>query len=115
MGCFVGVTHKNFPFIGKEFAPRELKTNDELIKKQIDKWNDKDNNDLIAKVFKKIKLNQNISIKDVRELFGESYCDLTLNKKKRKWYLVFDKNETEYFLTKEALEYIQKENNIVEI
>ena len=117
-GCFVGMTHKNFPFVGFEFSSRIFLSDQEYIKKQVDKWIKNDNNDIIAKVFKTLIKTENnkLSILKVREMFGNSYCDLTLNKKKRQWHLVFSKDKENYSITNKALEYLQKiQNNKVSV
>ena len=108
-GCFVGVIHKNFLDIGNESSPRQLVSDEVSIKTQIDKWLKCDS--IIANIFKLALKNKKISIREVRNIMDNSYSDLTLNKKKRKWYLVFEKDDDEnYILTKNALEYCSSLN-----
>ena len=114
MGCYVGMTHTHFPFNGKESSPREAITEYQMIEKQIDKWIDPDNNDCIAVILKTIIENGLILDSNIKDILKTSYCDITLNRKKHKWHLVFKRDKHTYTLTQEALRYYN-ENYIEEI
>ena len=110
-GCFIGMTHTKFPFLGNETTPRESLTDLEKIKKQIDSWCNQDNTTIIAKIFKiAIKNNNIISKKDVKELMYPNYVDLCNNKRKQKWHLVFKRRDENFIINKESIEYYSSLN-----
>jgi len=112
-GCFIGMIHKNFDCNGNETSPRENLTDYEKIKKQIDKWIDIENNDIIAKIFREmLKNNYKLSNSIVKELYKTkqttSYVTMPLNPKKNNWHLVFNKNEEFHYLLPDAITYIKE-------
>lgn len=105
-GCFVGMTHTNFPFSGNETSPRELLKDKDYIKKQVDSWNLEENTSNIARLFRALRDNNGkLSNEKVKVIMKE--INVTLNKKKTKWFLVFDKDETDHFLTEACRAYIE--------
>jgi hypothetical protein len=108
IGCFVGMDHKEFPFVGHESIIRHH-PDDEIMKKQIDSWMKTENNDKVSKIFKKIiEQNNQITKEDVRIMMKANYnVDITLNKKKLKWHLVFGKREDIFYILPDALSYYQ--------
>ena len=105
-GCFTCMTHSKFPFVGNESTPKELVKNSELIKSQIDNWI-KTPLTKIAQIFQKcIKENNKISIVDVKTIMNSKYnIDLTLNKRKTNWHLVFEKDNENFYIKQQALDY----------
>ena len=105
-GCFIGMTHKNFPFIGNETVKRTVLTNIELIEKMINNWCQNDNLN-IAKIFKKcINQDNKISKSDVQLIMNSKFkVDITSNKRKTHWHLIFEKENDNFFIKKEALDY----------
>jgi phage anti-repressor protein len=104
-GCFVGMTHSKYLCNGKESCIKNL-TDRDYIKKYIDNWLKNDSTS-ISKIFKKCIMNNNrIDLSDVKIILDSKHnIDLTKNKKKHKWYLIFEKNNDYYFIKKEALDY----------
>ena len=109
-GCFVGMSHNKYPFIGNESPEKVILSNSEIIKNQINNWlKNPDTN--IAKLFKKTIQQNNIIFKnEIKEIMKSKYnIDLTCNTRKHKWNLIFDKkmfNDKEVFYVKqEALDY----------
>lgn len=110
-GCFVGMTHKKFPFLGHETTKREQQTEIELIKRQIDNWILDTNQTVIAKIFRKtLEQNNSLSITDVKNLQNQKYVDITSNKRKNKWYLVFGKEGDRFFIKPDAMNYVNSLN-----
>jgi len=110
-GCFVGMSHNKYPFIGNESSEKVILSNSEIIKNQINNWlKNPDTN--IAKLFKKtIQQNNTISKEQVKIIMKSKYnIDLTCNTRKHKWHLVFNKktlsdNTEIFYVNDEALEY----------
>jgi phage anti-repressor protein len=110
IGCFVGMEHSYFPFVGNETHSKPDISIEQKIENQIDKWIDPENKSYISTIFKTI-LNNNyfISEKKTRDLMKNSYFDFTLNKKKHNWHYIFKRHtmndETGFSLTQDALDY----------
>jgi hypothetical protein len=105
-GCFVGMNHSKFPFIGNESPEKELQTNSQLIKSQIDNWV-KNPTTKIAKVFFKcIEQDNKISNIRVKDLMNSKFnMDLTSNKRNTNYHLIFGKETTNFFIKEDALNY----------
>ena len=111
-GCFVGVTHSKFPFVGNETCSKVKLTDDDLMKKQIDSWSDINNNTNIAKIFKKIIINTKISQQDIKTIMNHKHMiDITLNTRKTNWHLVFKKDNEYFYLLENALQYYNSKLN----
>lgn len=116
-GCFIGMIHCNFDCIGKETHSKPSLSDNELIKNQVDSWIKEENNTAIAEIFKQMLKNGNkLNINEIKLIYNKrSYVDITLNKRKHKWYLVFDKSTNEsdeiiFFIKNEALVYFETLN-----
>ena len=108
-GCFVGMHHTEYPFIGNESPQKELLSNMQLIKSQIDSWM-QNQYTKISKIFRKtIEQNNKISESDVKLIMKSKFnIDITSNKRKTNWHLVFDKRQHDFFIREEALNYYNK-------
>jgi hypothetical protein len=108
-GCFVGMSHSKFPFTGNESSPKELVANSELIKSQINNWV-KNPSTKISKIFRKcIQENNKITIINVKTIMSSKYnMDLTSNKRKTNWHLVFEKRLDYFFIKSEAIDYYKE-------
>ena len=108
-GCFVGMSHSKFPFTGNESSPKELVANSELIKLQINNWV-KNPSTKISKIFRKcIQENNKITIINVKTIMSSKYnMDLTSNKRKTNWHLVFEKRLDYFFIKSEAIDYYKE-------
>ena len=114
IGCFTCMHHTEFPFTGHEFVIRHKGLSDDYhMKSRIDSWMDPENNDTISKIFKKtIEQNNQITQEEVRIMLKSNYnVDITKNRKKSKWYLVFGKREDIFYILPDALSYYQSKVN----
>jgi hypothetical protein len=105
-GCFIGMHHIKFPFTGNESPIKNLVTNSELIKIQIDNWI-QNSSTKISRIFKKcIDENNKVTMIDVKKIMNSKYnIDLTSNKRKTNWHLVFGKILDYFFIKSEAINY----------
>lgn len=103
-GCFVGMSHSKFLFLGNVSPEKRKEPEMDLIKKQIDTW--LVDVSKIADFFRMLKSSQNnkVDIRIVRELMKNS--NLTSNKKNKKISLIFARDKKHYFFTDGAQEYI---------
>jgi len=105
-GCFIGISHSKFQFLGNESPIKEQITNTELIKKHINNWvNDKTTK--ISKVFHKtIQQNNLISDKDVKLIMQSKHNkDISSCNRKTHYHLIFNKAEQGFIISQEAFEY----------
>ena len=88
-------------------------TDIDYIKKYINNWLKNDSTN-ISKIFKKCLNNNNrINITDVKAILDCKFnIDLTKNKNKHKWHLIFEKKNDHYLIKKEALNYYNEIQNI---
>jgi phage anti-repressor protein len=103
IGCFTGMNHTEFPFTGQD----QGLSDNEIMKKRLDSWINPENNDNISKIFKKIVAQNNqITKEEVRTMMRSKYnVDLTLNRKKLKWNLIFGKHDDIFYVLPDALSY----------
>jgi T5orf172 domain len=103
-GCFVGMTHSKFPFIGNESPQKPISTDLDVVKKQIDIW--MVGTSKIANLFRVLNNSDNkkLDVSQVRHIMKTT--NLTLNKKKRSINSIFARDKTHYFFTEGALQYI---------
>lgn len=103
-GCFVGMTHSKFLFIGNERLVVEM-TDYHYIEKQITNWLNVQNKSNIGQFFRKIisSPNKKLLIADAKLTMKDVE---SIVKKSNKTHLIFSKNETEYFLTINAKKYL---------
>ena len=78
----------------------------QLIENQIKKWSDTNNKSKIAQLFRRIDLTEDkkLPIKQVRLIMKD--CKINLDKKFH-LYLIFNKNDTEYFFTTNTKKYLR--------
>lgn len=91
-GCFVGISHSQFEFIGNESHIKEISSNSDIIKKHIKNWTN-DKTTKISKIFHKaITQNNLISEKDVKLIMETKYyMDISTCNRKTHYHLIFDK------------------------
>jgi hypothetical protein len=97
-GCFVGMCHKEFPYIGNILPEKVVElTETEIIEKQIKKWINTSN---ISTLFRKINETdeKKLPINQVKLIMKD--INVTLQKNSKTFiHLVFNKNDTDYFFT----------------
>lgn len=105
-GCFVGMKHLNFKCDGIETPKKELLSNSQLIKSQIDNCIKNPTTKISKIFFKCIEQNNKISNNQIKELLEiKHHFNLTSEKKNTNYHLVFGKETTNFFIKKEALNY----------
>jgi len=111
-GCFIGMRHCEFPYVGKEFNKKENLSNDELVKKQVDNWID-NKTTKISKIFMKcLQQDNKISDKEVKEIMNSKFnIDISLNTRKTRWHLIFGKDVNVFYIKPEAFEYANSKIN----
>lgn len=95
VGCFVGMSHSEFPFIGNVSPKKISETDYQLIEKQVKKWSDTNNNSKIAQLFRRIDLTEDkkLSINQVRLFMKDWSIGENSN-----IGLIFNKNDAKKFL-----------------
>lgn len=96
-GCFVGLVHKEFCCDGNESPELDKPSDDEIRSKLLESWTNLENNDNIAKLYRLALQNNNkVTFADVKKIFKQKYnFDITANKRRTNWHLVFEKNDKE--------------------
>lgn len=93
-GCFIGLVHKEFCCNGNTHKEPPKITDEDKKRKMVISWLNADNNDCIAQLFRLTLKQGYVSFDDVKRVFKKKHnYDITANRRKIDWYLVFEKNE----------------------
>lgn len=102
VGCFIGVSHKNFPF--KAHFANDL-TENERIKKILKDWKTVDSK--IGNVFKTLLAKEKLSNDEVKKLLNSK--DAYLQRKRNNYHLIFSKKDDKFWYLSDLTKTLYKE------